>query len=354
MKFILLPLFYLLICGTTITAQCIMGDCNDGKGTYVYNDNSSYSGDFKASQADGYGKCNYRNGNSYEGHWKNHEYHGEGIFINTEGVVTKGIWEKGTLTRVLNISYEEVPKIWAVIVGVANYRHVRSLKYADDDAYKMYAFLKSPEGGAVADEQLHLLVDEQATKNNIIKSIQKVIAEAGHNDLFLFYFSGHGQEDALLPFDYDGTYNHLFYKELNGLLQLSKAKHKICLADACNSGNSSGMYTMKSGEDASPTRIFTQTQKGTVMMIASQSNEKSEENSVLRQGTFSYFLIKGLKGEADRNRDNLIAIGELYDYVNRQVKSYTKGSQHPSIFGNYNPEIAVGRVRGVARIDIAH
>ena len=79
-------------------------------------------------------------------------------------------------------------------------------------------------------------------------------------------------------------------------------------------------------------------------MVSSQENEKSEESSVLRQGTFSYFLIKALKSEADRNRDNLIAIGELYDYVNRQVKSYTKGSQHPSIFGNYNPEIAVGKV----------
>lgn len=33
-------------------------------------------------------------------------------------------------------------KIWAVIVGVAKYEHMPALKYADDDAYRIYAHLK--------------------------------------------------------------------------------------------------------------------------------------------------------------------------------------------------------------------
>src|SRR5690606_22346811 len=42
--------------------------------------------------------------------------------------------------------------IYAVIVGVSRYENFETLKYSDDDAYRIYAFLKSPEGGAVPDE----------------------------------------------------------------------------------------------------------------------------------------------------------------------------------------------------------
>ena len=64
-------------------------------------------------------------------------------------------------------------KVWAVIIGVADYSHMPALKYTDDDAYRMYAFLKSPEGGALKDEQIKILIDENATKEKINKNIVK-------------------------------------------------------------------------------------------------------------------------------------------------------------------------------------
>ena len=47
---------------------------------------------------------------------------------------------------------------------MASYKHMPALQYTDDDAYRMYAFLKSPEGGALKDEQIKILVDDAATK----------------------------------------------------------------------------------------------------------------------------------------------------------------------------------------------
>ena len=72
-------------------------------------------------------------------------------------------------------------KIWAVVVGVARYAHMPVLKYTDDDAYHIYAFLKSPEGGALPDKQIRLLIDEDATRSNIIRAMRHVFLKADEN-----------------------------------------------------------------------------------------------------------------------------------------------------------------------------
>lgn len=351
MKNELILLILFSTCFISITySQCIKGDCVNGKGTYIYKNSSTYSGDFKDSLADGYGRCNYVNGNSYIGHWKSNKFHGEGSFYNRNGKVTRGIWDHGKMLKVLSVSQQEIPKTWAIIIGVAAYHHMKRLQYTDDDAYKMYAFLKSPEGGAIPDERMNLLIDEKATKENIINGFRDFSAKIGPDDVLLFYFSGHGEENYLLPFDYDGTYNKLSYQEINSLLQQIKAKYKICLTDACYSG---GMYAMKSGNDDNYKNefdVFSQNKEEIAILVSSQSNEKSIESSRLRQGTFSHFLIKGLKGEADRNRDNIITVTELYNFVHRQVKSFTNNLQTPSLYGNFNPNMPINKVRGIAKI----
>jgi hypothetical protein len=350
---LLLPIIIFSIFSFTSTgyAQCIEGDCVNGKGKYIYKNSSSYSGDFKDSLAHGYGKCLYDNGNSYEGHWKKNEFHGEGTYYNRTGKVVKGVWENGKMLKVLNITEHEVPKTWAIIIGVAAYSHFQRLRYTDDDAYKLFAFLKSPEGGAIPDEQMSLMIDELATKENIIKSLRDFSVKVGPDDILIFYFSGHGEKDYLMPFDYDGVYNKLSYAEVNSLLQQTKAKHKICLTDACHSG---GMYAIKGVPSSSNYKnefdVFGKNEDEIAILVSSRSDEKSLESTQLRQGTFSHFLIKGLKGESDRNRDNIVTITELHDYVHRQVKSYTNNAQTPSLYGNFNPDMPINKVRGTAKV----
>ena len=332
-------------------AQCVKGDCIDGKGTYIYKNTSTYSGEFKDSLANGYGQCNYTNGNSYVGHWKVNKFHGEGSFQNRNGKTTRAVWDNGKMIKILSVKQYETPKTWAIIIGVAAYHHMRRLQYTDDDAYRMYAFLKSPEGGAIPDEQMNLMIDERATKENIINGLRDFALKIGPDDVLVFYFSGHGEENNLLPFDYDGTYNKISYQEINSLLQQTKAKHKICLTDACHSG---GMYAMKgkpeTGSYKNEFDIFSENKEEIAILVSSRSNEKSVESTRLRQGTFSHFLIKGLKGESDRNRDNIITVTELYNYVHRQVKSYTGNLQTPSLYGNFNPEMPINKVRGMAKV----
>ena len=102
-------------------------------------------------------------------------------------------------------------------------------------------------------------------------------------------------------------------------------------------------------KDVKPTdkyyKAFENCESGTALFMSSKGQENSLEDSGLRSGVFSHFLIKGLKGEADADHDKIISIEELYDYVKLKVSKYTAGAQTPVLTGKYDGKLPVGVVR---------
>ena len=49
---------------------------------------------------------------------------------------------------------------------------------------------------------------------------------------------------------------------------------------------------------------------------------------------FSYFLMKGMEGKADFDKDNKITARELHSYVQSNVIQFSSGSQTPEIQGD--------------------
>jgi len=333
---------------------CIEGDCENGTGVYLYASGDRYTGTFKDGLPNGHGVILYTNQDRYEGFLKEGNLHGSGTMYSANGRKISGFWEYGrfvqsatldnpTNSRTTTVIAAPEVKIWSVIIGVANYKHMPVLRYTDDDAYRIYAFLKSPEGGAVADEQIKVLVDEAATKQNILSAIREVFFKASPNDLVMLYFSGHGVTGAFLPIDYDGLNNKLYHEEINGLLRQCKAKYKLCIAAACHSGS---MLVSRNAEAATNTiagfySTLAQAQAGTALIMSSKSEETSLEASGLRQGVFSHFLIRGLKGEADVNNDKIVTIQELFEFVYQNVRTYTGNQQSPIIRGDYDHKMIV-------------
>ena len=80
-------------------------------------------------------------------------------------------------------------------------------------------------------------------------------------------------------------------------------------------------------------------------MMSSKSKEFSLEDGGLRQGIFSHFLIRGLKGEADVNKNKTITVKELFDWVYTKVREYTGLAQTPMIAGDYDEKMPVGFIR---------
>lgn len=342
---------------TSNLINCNSQDCGHGTGKYTYGDGSEYIGSFANGKPHGMGILNYASGNIYEGEWSNHAPNGEGTMIMSTGQKIHAIWNNGNLIKELKFKrnsikneifqeeYSDDTKIWAVIVGIASYNHMPSLKYTDDDAYKMYAFLKSPEGGALPDNQIKILVDDMATKEEILGAMEDVYLRADDNDLIMLYYSGHGLEGSFIPYDFDGSKNTLAHDEINSIFKQSRAKHKVCFADACYSGS---YANAKGGVMEAVDDYYSKLQtieSSTAIMMSSQQNEMSLEYMGLRQGIFSHFLMRGLKGEADQNQDKTVTIQELFGFVNQNVKSYTANSQTPILAGSFDRKMPVSFVR---------
>lgn len=331
--------------------------CEEGRGTYTYGDGTQWVGAFQNGQPAGDGICYYSNGDKYVGSWDRHAPHGEGIMYYTSGRVMGAVWEHGrpvgtieandqmVETEPVEVEYNTSVKIWAVVVGVARYDHMPVLKYTDDDAYQIFAFLKSPEGGALPDNQIKVLVDDDATRDNIIKSMRELFLKADDNDVVMIYFSGHGLPGSFLPFDFDGFNNKLYHDDIQKIFKETKAKHKLALADACHAGSMLAMRAPIDKTLQSYYKAFEDSDGGTALLLSSKGDEYSLEDMGLRQGIFSHFLIRGLKGEADKNKNKIVSVQELYDFVNQKVRTYTGNAQTPTISGKYDPNMPISAVR---------
>ncbi|GLR18580.1 caspase family protein [Portibacter lacus] len=347
--------------GSRVYTNCNRVNCGDGEGKYTYKDGSYFVGQFYGGLPQGEGICYYANGDRYEGGWKNNAPDGEGVMYFASGTVYGALWSAGYPLKKIHASEKprfkpenkiklveqtKEVKIYAVIVGIASYNHMPTLKYTDDDAYQVYAFLKSPEGGAIPDERISLLIDESASRKRILAEMENTFSMADENDVIMLYYSGHGLPGSFLPIDFDGYNNILQHSEIKEILDKSKAKHKICFADACHSGS---LLAMKSPFDATRMQSFfdgfENASAGTALFTSSKSEEISMETSGLRQGIYSHYLIRGLRGEADANRNKIVTISELFDYVNKNVRTYTSNRQTPVIAGNYDNDMPVSVLR---------
>lgn len=348
----------------------------EGLGTYSFHTGDRYEGSFREGKFNGAGTMFYKTGARYVGKWADNKKHGNGIFYDESGKANPGEWVYGKTKQsaanepidpiTLDTDHsqktaESAPgfdpqvKVWAVVAGVASYDHMPALRYTDDDAYQFYAFLKSPEGGALPDNQVQVLVDDNATRDNLLSAMRTIFLQADENDVVLFYFSGHGIEGAFVPVDFDGYSHRLEHSEIRHILEQSRARQKLVLGDACHSGSLIGgefSPDMLAAKEPSVGdmlnkyyKAFDNCESGMALFMSSKGAEVSLEDTGLRSGVFSHFLIKGLKGEADANNDKIVSIEEEFNYVREKVRRYTAGAQTPVLTGKYDGRMPVGVVR---------
>lgn len=246
-------------------------------------------------------------------------------------------------------SYENT---YAVIIGVADYKYFGAtdgdLTYTVNDAKKFRDFLMSDKGGGVPAKNIYLLLDSFATKTDIINLSKQLFSKAGEHDRMIFFFSGHGTKGAFLPFDAGKSYSsYLFFGEVKSIFQASKSRTKLLFADACNSG--SLKKNNRSGQGEINKRNLLLDSVDIAIMLSCKESETSLELKAAKQGVFSYFLIHGLEGLADINKDGQITIKELHTYVADKTSvaaSKVKGhQQNPITFGQFDTAMVVSELR---------
>ncbi|MEQ1744935.1 MAG: caspase family protein [Saprospiraceae bacterium] len=88
----------------------------------------------------------------------------------------------------------------AVVVGISDYQdtHIPDLKYAHRDAEAFAAWLHSPAGGSLPEDNVQLLINEKATLGQFVASLDWLVEKSLEGDQVIIYFSGHGDVDTKL------------------------------------------------------------------------------------------------------------------------------------------------------------
>jgi uncharacterized caspase-like protein len=227
----------------------------------------------------------------------------------------------------LLIYAQQKGELYAVIVGVSEYAQSgNNLTYSHKDAIEMYNLLKTQTTTA----NLKLLTNKQATRDSVLKAANELFTKTKPEDIVLLFFSGHGNEGYFLAHD-----NKLTFESLQAVFKKTKAKRKLIFADACYSG------TFRSSQQSSATNIYANIGNNVLLFLSSRSNQTSIETASMKNGVFTYFLIAGLKGGADANKDRIITAKELFTFVHPRVKEKTKESQIPVMWGKFNDNMVI-------------
>ena len=110
----------------------------------------------------------------------------------------------------------------------------------------------------------------------------------------------------------------------------------MIFADACFSGK-----LREEKSSASTTAIRAAKTADVMLFLSSRSNELSIERRNMKNGFFTTYLLKGLRGNADTNSDRTITAKELFNFVSKGVSSISNNKQHPVMWGKFNDNMPV-------------
>lgn len=203
------------------------------------------------------------------------------------------------------------------------------LKYAASDAKKLMEAMQ--EIGGINQDNSVILVEPKITDvENALQSFATTINQKKSNARrteFIFYYSGHSDENALLLGE--ESYG---YSQLKADINSVPSDIHVVMLDSCFSGNfirAKGGSRQKSFlvDDSSVV-------SGHAYLSSSSESEASQESDLIQSSYFTHALITGLRGAADSSGDNKVSLNELYYYAFNETLSQTEqstiGTQHPS------------------------
>jgi hypothetical protein len=280
--------------------------------------------------------------------------------IQVKATDTDGLTSERSLTVHYSTSRRNV---WAVVVGINDYPQLPKLKYAVNDAREFHRFLT--EKNRVPAENIILLINDQASLKNLRSTLgTRLKNAASQDDMVIIFFAGHGatERDAMSA-DGDGLEKYLLpwetdpadlystampMREIAHIFGRIRSDRLIFIADSCYSGASGGRTISVTGTRANITDGFLERisgGRGKVIITASAANEVSVEKDDLQHGVFTYYLLEGLRGAADTDRDGTITVDEAYRYVSEKVPRATGQEQHPVKKGSVEGNLVFGIVR---------
>jgi WD40 repeat protein len=232
--------------------------------------------------------------------------------------------------EVLDIDYTS--KNYLLAIGIDNYSDWPPLKNAVNDALSFQEVLRKKYN--YQEENITIITNEKATKQNIIEAFKAIIEKVGPNDKLIIYFSGHGYYDNVLNEGYWITQDakkgtEADYLPNSFLIKMFKqinAKHIFLIADACFSGS-----------------LFIDTQRGNLENAAQSKSrwgltsgrlEFVDDGKQGEHSPFAKYILEYLNG----NLKSKSSVTDLIAYVKEKVTAETKQVPTGSALNNAGDE----------------
>ena len=222
-----------------------------------------------------------------------------------------------TLDEGTTVQRSATGRVYAVLAGITDYSDASDLPYCAEDAEKLGEELTGT--GIMADESI-ILTDSQVTRQNLEDAFRTVAQSAGPDDVFLFFYSGHGafidgrseldgRDETLYVID-----GHITDDEVESWFDDVEARLAIIALDSCFSGGFARDVISE------PNRMG---------IFSSEEDVTSNVASRFQAGGYlSYFLREGIGGAADMGpSDGIITAGELSQYLHQQWAEHNMANE---------------------------
>ena len=234
----------------------------------------------------------------------------------------------------------------ALVIGIEEYESIPNANFADRDAQFFIDYVQ--RGLGVPENKIKFFFNENAkerSKFEMIKWLKKNITT--DTEVYL-YFSGHGlainegQElyllanDTITDFIEETAINR---NEIFKAIAENNPKNVTAFLDTCYSGAGRADDQMLLAMAKGLVVVNEQQKKlpdNFTLFTAASAQESAWSLPEAQHGTFSYFLMKGMEGNADLNGDKKLTNGELRDYLIDNVGRYAQQQQTPQMVGDPN------------------
>ncbi|RJP72365.1 MAG: caspase family protein [Ignavibacteriales bacterium] len=230
---------------------------------------------------------------------------------------------------------EKYNKSWALCIGINNYIHASKLDYAVNDAKEISEILINKFD--FSEENTTILIDEDATKDNIHRHYLSYVNKAEIDDRIIFFYAGHGHTiignrgEVGYLFPYDGKVEDIFtllrWDNLTKDSELIPAKHILFILDACFSGISITRALPNGSKRFINDMLL---RNGRQVLTAGKANQtvSDSDGPIPKHSIFTGHLLNGLNGGAASTNDLITANG-IMAYVYEKVAKDYRSQQTP-------------------------
>ncbi len=230
----------------------------------------------------------------------------------------------------------QVINCYLVAVGINEYENpALNLNYAKNDARAFSKTMREQGKNIFQNIEVRSLYDKEATRENILQALDELAAKVRPEDVFVFYYAGHGSMVDNI-FYFIPTENVSLYQaerlaeeslEAEAMQQKFRAiaaLKQVVVLDACQSGGSAQILAQRGAMEEKAMAQLSRS-SGVHVMAAAGSEQYATEVESLGHGLFTYTLLEALGGGADgAPRDGNVTVYELKAYLNDQVPELSR------------------------------